>query len=142
MERRRARRVLGSTALAGLLILPGCAEELGPEAIPRTSATGVVLLSGRPVERGWVELQPVDGTLGDIVSTRLRPDGTFRFDRAPVGEVCIRLIDVPLGSTGAYWVFRNNSPIRRTTQSPPGPPMTIEVVEELMRYQKLKEVSR
>jgi hypothetical protein len=142
MGRSGSRRSLASATLAGCLAFIGCGEELGPEVIPDTSASGVVLLSGRPVDRGWVEFQPVDGTLGDITSARLRPDGTFRFDRAPVGEVSVRLIDAPLGSTGAGWIFRNNSPIRRATQSPPGPPMTIEVVEELMRYQALKEGSR
>jgi hypothetical protein len=140
--RRSGRGLLASAALAGGLAFPGCAEELGPEAIPHTRAEGVVLLSGRPVERGWVEFQPVDGTLGDITSTRLRPDGSFRFDRVPVGEVSVRLVDVPLGSTGAYWIFRNNSPIRRSTQSPPGPSMTIEIVEELMRYRQAREGSR
>lgn len=142
MARPGARRALESAALAGCLALAGCAEELGPEIIPHTSASGVVLNSGRPLDRGWVELQPLDGTLGDLTSGRIRPDGTFHIARAPVGKVGIRLIDVPLESAGAYWIFRNNTPIRRTTQSPPGPPMTIEVVEELMRYQKLKEGSR
>lgn len=141
MERPRSRGMLASAAFAGCLAFSGCAEELGPEAIPHTTAGGVVLLSGGPVDGGWIELQPVDGTLGDITSSRLRPDGTFHFDRA-VGEVSVRLIDAPVGSTGAGWIFRNNSPIRRVTSSPPGPPMTIEVVEELMRYQTLKEGSR
>lgn len=139
MGRSGPRRSLASAALAGCLAFIGCGEELGPEVIPHTAASGVVLVSGRPVDGGWVEFMPVDGTLGDITSARVRPDGTFRLDRAPVGEVSIRLVDVPLGSTGAGWIFRNNSPIRRVTQSPPGPPMTIEVVEELMRYRQLKE---
>ncbi|WP_337176998.1 hypothetical protein [Paludisphaera sp.] len=139
---RRSRRLLATAPLAACLAFTGCAEELGPEVIPRTTAEGVVLISGRPVDRGWVELQPIDGTLGDITSARLRPDGSFRFDRAPVGEVAIRLVDVPLGSTGAYWIFRNNSPIRRSTQTPPGPPITIEIVEELMRYQEMRGGSR
>lgn len=138
MGRSGARAPLAAAVLAACLAFAGCSEELGPEVIPHTEADGVVLLSGRPVDRGWIELQPVDGTLGDIASARIRPDGTFRFARAPVGEVSIRLVGVPLGSAGAYWIFRNNSPIRRETQSPPGASMTIEIVEELLRFQELR----
>lgn len=139
MRRPRPDRSIATAALAGFLALAGCSEEWGPEVIPHTTAEGVVLVSGRPADRGWVEILPIDGTLGDLTSARLKPDGSFRFDRAPVGEVAIRLVDVPLGASTPLWVFRNNSPIRRTTQSPPGPPMTIEMVEELIRYRKIME---
>ncbi len=139
MRRSRPNRARAAAALAGCLALVGCSEEWGPEAIPHTTAEGVVSYSGRPVDRGWVELMPIDGTLGDLTSARIGPDGSFRFDRAPVGELAVRLVDVPLGVSAPYWVFRNNSPIRRTTQSPPGPPMTIEIVEELIRHQRIKE---
>lgn len=139
MTRPRPRSAL---ALAACLAVAGCSEEMGPEVIPHTTATGVVLLSDRPVDRGWVEFQPVDGTLGDITSAPIRPDGSFQFDRAPVGEVGVRLVAVPIAMGNAGRIFRNNTPIRRVTQSPPGPPMKIEVVEELLRFQKLREGSR
>ena len=135
---RRARAIL----LTACLAVAGCSEELGPERIPRTVAEGVVRFSGRPLDRGWVELQPLDGTLGDICSTRIRPDGSFRFDRAPVGKVAVRLVDVPIELPQAVWILRNGSPIRRETVLPPGPPMIIDVYEELVRYQAARGASR
>ena len=68
-------------------------------------------------------------------SARIGPDGSFRFDRAPVGKVVVRLFDVPLEAKGAIWLLRTASPIRRETQSPEGPPMRIDVAEELYRHQ-------
>ena len=122
-----------ATALACLLAA-GCSEELGPEAIPSTVAEGVVTFSGKPLDRGWVEFHPIDGTLGTPTSARIGPDGTFRTSRAPVGLNAVRLIDVPIDLPAAVWLFRNVSPIRRTTQSPPGPPLKIDALEEYVLH--------
>lgn len=134
------RAAMGAISLAACLAAVGCSEELGPERIPTTTASGVVTISGRPATQGWVELQPYDGALGDPTSARIGPDGRFRFDRAPVGKVVVRLFDVPLPAKGAVWLLRTQSPIRRETQSPEGPPMTIDVAEELYRYQQAQQV--
>ncbi|WP_165073616.1 hypothetical protein [Paludisphaera rhizosphaerae] len=121
--------------LSVCLTAAGCSEELGPESIPTTTASGVVTFSNRPMTQGWVELQPYDGALGDPTSARIGPDGSFRFDRAPVGKVVVRLFDVPLEAKGAIWLLRTRSPIRRETQSPEGPPMRIDIADELYRHQ-------
>ena len=121
--------------LAVALTAAGCSEELGPERIPTASASGVVTMSGQPLSPGWIEFQPYDGALGDPASTRINPDGSFRFERAPLGKVVVRLYGVPLEAKAAIWLLRTTSPIRRVTQSPEGPPMQIDVVEELYRHQ-------
>lgn len=121
--------------LAVCLTASGCSEELGPERIPTTTVSGVVTLAGRPVTQGWVEFQPYDGALGDPTSARIGSDGGFRFPHAPVGKVVVRLYDVPMESRKAIWLLRTAAVIRRETTSPEGPPMTIDVAEELYRYQ-------
>jgi len=85
------RPAAGRLAAIALATLAGCAEELGPEPMPTARAAGVVTADGRPVVGGWIELLPVDGTVGRLRSGRLGPDGSFQVDRAPVGRVAIRL---------------------------------------------------
>lgn len=142
----RLRRAFDRVArvAAGLACLAacGCSEELGPEVIPSTTASGVVLASGRPVSRGWVELHPVDGTLGVITTARIGPDGRFRFDRAPVGEVVVRLSGAPLGDRNLIPLLRSITPIRRRTTSPEGAPMTIDVDREILRDQVTRGARR
>ncbi|WP_165245882.1 hypothetical protein [Paludisphaera soli] len=144
MEASVPTRTAPASALACLLglLTAGCSEELGREAIPSTPVSGVVTLAGKPLDRGWVEFQPLDGTLGDPTSARIKPDGSFTMPRAPVGLNIVRLVDVPIDNPGAIWRLRNSSPIRRTTQVPPGPPIRIDVMEELLRSQINPEAGR
>lgn len=118
--------------LAGL---SGCGEELGPETIPTTEVSGIVLMSGEPLGQGWIEFQPIDGALGDIRSARIQPDGTFHADRAPIGRVAIRLINVPIEPPFAAQLFSRASPIRRTIPERPDGPIRIDAFEELLRHQ-------
>ncbi|MDG3003038.1 hypothetical protein [Paludisphaera mucosa] len=142
MRRRSLRpRIESAAALLGL-IFAGCSEELGPERIPTTTISGVVVAAGKPLGRGWIEVQPLDGSLGDPGSARLGPDGTFRIDRAPVGKLVVRLLNIPIDLPYAIWLFRNSSPIRLDTQSAPGSPRTIDVMEELYRHRKKMEPAR
>jgi len=115
--------------------LAGCGEELGPEVIPTTEVSGIVSMSGKPLGKGWVEFQPIDGALGDVRSARINPDGSFQADRVPIGTVAIRLIDVPIEPPGAAQLFSRASPIRRTIPERPGEPIRIDALEELLRYQ-------
>ncbi|AMV39398.1 hypothetical protein [Planctomyces sp. SH-PL62] len=144
MEGRSAlRRMIGPTALwLACGLAGGCVEELGPEAIPTTPVSGVVTLGGKPLGRGWVEFQPLDGTLGDPTSARIHQDGSFQMARAPLGLNVVRLVDAPIEIPGAIQLLRNASPIRRTTLSPPGPPIRIDVLEELVRFNANPEASR
>lgn len=113
----------------------GCGEELGPEAIPTTEVSGVVLMSGGPLDKGWVEFQPIDGTLGDVRSARLNPDGSFHADGVPIGPTVIRLINVPIQPPGVARLFSRASPIRRTIPAKPEGPIRIDALEELLRHQ-------
>lgn len=116
--------------------LSGCGEELGPEVIPTTEVSGFVLMSGEPLSKGWVEFQPIDGALGDIRSAPIQPDGGFRADRVPIGDVAIRLINVPIEPASVARLFSRASPIRRTIPAKPDGPIRIDAFEELLRYQE------
>lgn len=119
-----------SWTLAALLAAAGCAEELGVDRPPTAEVRGSIRIAGRPVRGGWVEFIPLGATLGNLRTTPLGPDGTFRADGVPVGEVVIGLAHpdpgqdlvapVPgAGGVDARGMFHSfGSPIRRTI--PPG----------------------
>jgi hypothetical protein len=87
--------------LLGLsMIAAGCEDVFGPERPPTTSVRGRVLLAGRPLSRGWLEMLPAGGTLGNLRSAPIGPDGRFAASRVPVGRVAIRLVGSPPGRTG------------------------------------------
>jgi hypothetical protein len=115
--------------------LAGCSERLGPpERMPVTQVTGLVTEGSRRVSGGWIEFFPVDGTVGNLRSARIRPDGSFQADRVPVGLNLIRLVNVPLGSPQARKIFgAYTSPIRRTVPAHPTEPIVVDVVEESIR---------
>lgn len=115
--------------------LSGCGEAWGPEVIPTTEVSGVVLMSGEPLKQGWVEFQPIDGALGDTRSAPINSDGSFHADRAPIGPVAIRLINAAIEPPGVARLFSRASPIRRTIPAEPDGPMRIDAFEELLRYQ-------
>ena len=139
--RSRRRRLSILLAAVAVVVAPGCREELGPERFPTASVQGVIVISGRPVESGWVEFQPAGGAVGNIRSARIEPDGTFRADRVAIGLNVVRLVDLPDMSPGAAAVLSYTPPIRRTIPSEPGGPIRIDVFEELVRYQNAKDSS-
>jgi len=137
IDKRRLMFWLRPAALAWLALgSSGCAEVLGPERMPVTRVTGSVSVGGRSVQGGWVEFFPVDGTVGNLCSARLRADGSFEADDVAVGLNLVRLINTNLEDRvlarffGAY-----TSPVRRTIPDRPGGPLAIELVDELDRFQ-------
>ena len=85
---------LGIMLLMGIaLFLVGCARTLGPVPMPMARVRGVVHDGNGPVSGGWIEFMPVDGTVGNLRSARLGPDGSFDAEGVPVGEVAIRLVN-------------------------------------------------
>lgn len=84
--------------LLALILLPGCSEELGPERPPTARVRGTLTVGGRPVDGGFIEFQPVDGTRGNLRVGPIRADGTFDVDRVPVGRVAIGLAHLSLGA--------------------------------------------
>lgn len=125
--------------LAGLLVgASGCREELGPERFVIAGVSGVILNSGTPATGGWVEFQPAEGAVGDFRSARIGPDGAFQADRVAVGVNVVRIVDLPGLPAGGAAVLAYDSPIRRTIPKVPGRPLRIDVIEELLLYQKAK----
>jgi hypothetical protein len=114
----------------------GCLEELGPERMPVTRVTGAVREGSHPVSGGWIEFFPVDGTVGNLRSARLRADGSFAADHVAVGLNLIRLVNVPLSSPAAKQIFgAYTSPIRRILPAQPIEPLLIDVVDESILLQ-------
>lgn len=136
----RSRPGLSLVILAAPL-LAGCADALGPEAIPTAEVSGVVLMSGEPLGGGWVEFQPIDGAMGDVRSARINPDGSFRADRVPIGLTAIKLVNVPIKLPGAAQLFSHGSPIRRTIPAQSAEPIRIDVFQELLQYQRARRAA-
>jgi hypothetical protein len=114
----------------------GCWEELGPERMPVTRVTGVVREGSHPLSGGWIEFFPVDGTVGNLRSARLRADGSFEADHVPVGLNLIRLVNVSLSSPVANQIFGvYYSPIRRTIPAQSTEPLLIDLVDEMILLQ-------
>jgi hypothetical protein len=112
----------------------GCSEELGPELMPVTRVNGSVTEGGRPLSHGWVEFFPVDGTVGNLRSARIRTDGSFEADGVAVGQNLIRLVNAGIRPNfGIFSTFQ--SPIRRRIPAQPGEPVRIDLVDEAIRFQ-------
>ncbi len=119
------------TTLAG----NGCREELGPEHFPSTSLSGVVVEGKDPVRGGWIEFIPIDGALGDVRSTRIGADGSFRADRVPIGPCAIRIVNAQIQTRGAAEFFSQlNSPIRRVIAAGSHEPIKLDLIEEMVQF--------
>jgi len=118
------------------VLTPGCSEELGPERFPTTRVAGVIVEGGRPVAGGWIEFIPIEGTVGDARSVRLGKDGSFQADRVAIGANVIRLVNAPIKMPGGATLFSQfSTPVRRRIPPEPDGPLTIDLLEEAMRYQ-------
>lgn len=123
----------------GALALAGCAEELGPEPMKTVRVTGRVTLDGKPVGPGWLEFQPIDGTVGRLTSARLDRSGTFRADRVPEGRVAMRLAGIPPIRTGngevdmAVALMRQRYLIHRSTGAAPAAHWDINLNDESVK---------
>jgi hypothetical protein len=116
------------------LAIAGCTEELGPESMPVARVKGSVTEGGRPLSGGWIEFLPVDGTVGNLRSARIRADGSFDVDSVAVGLNLLRLVNA--GVAKKLDIFTTfYSPIRRRIPAQPGEPFRIELIDEAIRYQ-------
>jgi hypothetical protein len=137
----RVRAALGPLALA--ILAAGCKEELGPERFVTTRVSGVIREGDRPVPGGWIEFLPVGGTVGNQRSARIRPDGKFAADKVPVGENALRLVDAPLefpANSRLFGAF--TTPLRRRIPEGGGDPLTIDLVDEALRFQSTIQRAR
>jgi hypothetical protein len=127
--------VVGSVTIVCVpLGISGCSEELGPEPMPVTRVNGSVTEAGRPLSHGWIEFFPLDGTVGNLRSARIRTDGSFEADGVAVGQNLIRLVDAGIRKDFAIF-SKFQSPIRRLIPAQPGEPVRIELVDEAIRFQ-------
>ncbi len=125
-------------AVLGLAMM-GCGDELGPVPMRVTHIRGVVREGTHPLSGGWVEFFPVDGTVGNLRSARLQPDGSFEADGVAVGENLIRLVNAPIRSPGAAQLFgAYSSPIRRVISDSSPTPLDVDLVQEAIRHQETR----
>ncbi len=124
--------IVSATVIAG--ILAGCSEEMGRECFEITSVRGSILVGGRPVSGGYIEIHPDPGTRGNLRTGPIQPDGSFHLDRVPVGPVLIGLARLPISSVPGVQrpidprVFRiTQDPIRRTI--PAGGPAQLPPID-------------
>ncbi len=129
--------VVGSIlAVCALIATSGCSEELGPETMPVAQVNGSVTENGRALAQGWVEFFPVDGTIGNLRSSRIHPDGSFQADGVAVGRNLVRLVNADIKTPGLSRVFSSyQSPIRRIIAAEPSGPITIDLVTEAIQIQ-------
>ncbi|MEO6808020.1 MAG: hypothetical protein ABI353_02780 [Isosphaeraceae bacterium] len=119
-----SRLFLFPSAMLSLLAM-GCAEEFGPEPMPTTPVAGQVRLRGRPVDAGWIEFLPTEGTIGTLRSAPITSDGRFQTDQVPLGVVAIRIVGARPGPTGDpaldrfLHAVRQSYVIRRDTRRDP-----------------------
>lgn len=112
----------------------GCQEEWASVADrwPTRSVSGRVVVGDQPIQSGWIEFLPVDGTRGTLRSAPLQADGRFTIDDVGQGEHALRVIRARPAPPGGLLFEGFQSPIRRVV--PPGsePPSTwrIDLSEE------------
>ncbi len=127
---------------AALVVVPwlaGCGRAFGPEPMRTATISGRVLIDGKPLTRGWLEMMPADGTIGLLRSAPIGRDGSFRIDRVPVGTVAIRFAGPPIPGTGLPRIDRflfeiRRSPLIRRTIGPEGGPMNLDILDEAREF--------
>ena len=136
ITRRPRRSRPGGLALLALLMVAGCREELGPVQYRTTRVTGIVRVGSRPLGGGWVEFHPVEGTVGNLRSAPVAPDGTFAVDRVPVGVNQVGFQKIPVDPALGRIFHPLSSPIRCTIPEGPSTRIEIDLLEEAIRFDK------
>src|SRR6185312_7714447 len=132
---RRRRYWIGGVALAvALAVAPGCSEELGPERWETARVSGVVRHRGQPVGGGFIEFLPAEGTVGNLRSAPIGPDGRFEVEGVAVGVNRVGLVGAPLATLEARREFDPlGSTVRRTIPRGGVTGLTIDLLEEMAR---------
>jgi len=134
----------GWIALCGawLALAVGCKEELGPVVAPTTRVVGVVRVGGRPVEHGWIEFSPLEGTVGHLRSSPIARDGTFEVTGVAVGKHVVGLVGLPKAVNdrfGPVFLTTARNPIRRSIAPGDVTRLEIDLLEESIRRQQEKD---
>lgn len=125
-------------ALIGWLTA-GCSEELGPVPLKTTRVSGVVSVGGKRLRGGWVEFIPTQGTVGNLCSAPLGPDGTFVARRVAVGRNAIGFVGTPLDPAASAAFHPFATPITRAIPGGASTSLELDLVEEGYRYQKARK---
>ncbi len=97
--------------------------------------TGVVRVGDRPVDGGWIEFIPVDGTIGNIRTAPLAPDGSFEATRVAVGTNIVGLAHAPITLPGGHLFETFRSPLRRDIPAGMSTHLSIDLLAEFFRVQ-------
>ncbi len=111
----------------------GCGEEVGPERMRTTRVSGVVRVGDRPVGGGWIEFIPIDGTVGNMRTAPLEPDGSFVATRVAVGTNIVGLAHAPIALPGGRLFETFHSPIRRDIPAGPSTHLSLDLLAEFFR---------
>lgn len=105
--------------------------------LPRETADvhGRLLAGGSPIGRGWIQIWPIEGTVGNLRVAPLEADGSFRATGVPVGRVLLMVNPAdPVPSGDRFRALRIaraqgfDSPIRLTIKNPSPEPFTIDLL--------------
>lgn len=67
------------------------------ERPPTIAVGGRVRVGAVPIEGGWIEFWPVDGTVGDLKSSPIAADGTFALAGLTPGRRLVSLVRPRVG---------------------------------------------
>ena len=82
----------------------------------------------------------MDGTIGNLRSAPLRPDGTFDADGVAIGTIAIRLVNARIEAAHLRRLFSAfTSPIRRRIPENPSAPLNIDLLEEAIQFQQERQ---
>lgn len=126
--------------------LAGCDDALRRKPDKTTTIRGRILLDGQPLPIGWLEMVPIDGTLGTLRSAPVLPDGSFSAAGVPIGRLAVLLAGRPIPRTGDptidkyLSIVRRNHFLRVTTKDDPNQRIEIDLREEM--YALDREIKR
>ena len=131
--------------------IAGCSEELDPERAATTGVTGSVTIGGRAVTGGFIAFDPAFGTRGNLRVAPIEPDGSFHAEGVAVGQVVLRLDQLPVRSIPTvpepiearrFELLLHRSPIVRTILPGGATRLPIDLIEEVSRVARSPRRSR
>ncbi|WP_422931229.1 hypothetical protein [Singulisphaera sp. PoT] len=126
---------IGRSLAAGVLLAlgAGCGEELGPVSFKTTRVRGVVSVGGEPVKGGFIEVTPILGTVGNLRTAPIGPDGRFDIDRVPVGKNAIGIMYAPIAPRLLSTFHPLGTPIHRTIRDGESAELKLDLLTEMLR---------
>jgi hypothetical protein len=124
-----------------LMATSGCSQELGAESFQTGEVTGTIHVGPKPLAGGFIEFHPYLGTVGTLRVARIGPDGTFKVDRVPAGQVILQFEDLPGGSVETLvgkiptrYFKMDKLRLIRAIKADESNPLDIDLGEEAIRY--------